>query len=106
MKKLIFPACFLMTVFVQPTLAKDSSDVALELGTVLASEAFCDLSYDHNAIEAYIQKNVPADDMSFPSMLNMMTSGSEEQFREMSPSAKAAHSAQIRRIAKSFRFVN
>ena len=106
MQKLIFPICILMTTISHQAFAKDSTDVALQLGTVLASETFCNLSYNHEAIDAYVQKNVSADDMGFPSMLDMMTQGSEIQLRDMSSSSKAAHCTQMRRIAKSYGFVN
>ena len=49
--------------------AKDSSDLALALGTVLDSEKFCGLDYDQAAIQAFITKRVSADDMDFPPLL-------------------------------------
>jgi hypothetical protein len=82
-----------------------SMNLALELGSVLAAEEACGLTYDQSAIERFIDKNVPADDMSFPSSLSMMTSGSAVQLEEMTASAKTAHCSQIRRIAKSYGFI-
>lgn len=81
-----------------------SMQIANDLGTVLASEEVCGLSYDQAAIEAFIAKKVSADDMSFASTLNMMVMGSEAQIGDMSASAKTAHCAQIRRVAKSYGF--
>lgn len=83
----------------------DSFQIALELGTVLGSEAACGLSYDQAAIEAFIDDRIAADDMSFPSTLNTMTGGTEFEIAEMSPSSKTAHCRQIRRIAESYGFV-
>ena len=104
-KRLAFIAVIL---FPTPALAwndMESMTLAHELGSVLASEAACGLTYDQDAIAAFIEKKVPADDMGFPSSLNMMTVGSEAQIADMSTSAKTAHCTQIRRIAKSNGFL-
>lgn len=91
-----------------PTIAwaqsMETMEIATNLGSVLASEQKCGLSYSQPAIEAYIEKNVPADDMDFPSTLSMMTQGSEFQMRDMSQSALTAHCSQIKRVAKSYGF--
>ncbi|WP_236764482.1 signal recognition particle [Agrobacterium tumefaciens] len=84
---------------------KVSGQIAVQLGTVLAAEDFCGLTYDHKMIEAYIEKNVPADDMGFPSFLELMTSGRKSKQKKMTPSAKAAHCAQISRVAKANGFI-
>jgi DhnA family fructose-bisphosphate aldolase class Ia len=83
----------------------DSMNIAVHLGSVIGSEEFCELSYNHEAIEAYIEKHVDADDMGFPSMLNMMTDGQQYQHKDMSKSQAAAHCAQIRRVARSYEFI-
>lgn len=83
----------------------ESMTLANELGSVLASEEACGLTFDQDAISAFIEKRVPADDMAFPSSLNMMVMGSEAQIADMSTSAKTAHCTQIRRIAKSNGFL-
>jgi hypothetical protein len=49
--------------------AKDSRDIALALGTVLASGEFCGLHYDQAAIQEFVRKRVSPDDMGFPSSL-------------------------------------
>lgn len=90
-----------------PAVAKDrlsTMTIANSLGNVIASEKTCGLSYDQGAIERYIETKVDADDMEFPAMLDMMVSGSSISIDEMSSSAKTAHCAQVRRIAKSYRF--
>ena len=86
--------------------AKDSSDLALALGTVLGSEEFCGLDYDQAAIKAFITKRVSADDMDFPPLLKSMTTGTEVGNQTKSKSAKTAHCAQIARIAKSYGFTH
>jgi hypothetical protein len=80
--------------------AKDSSDLALALGTILGSEEFCGLDYDQAAIQAFVRKRVSPDDMGFPSSLESMTA------ETMSDSAKTAHCTQIARIAKSYGFTH
>src|ERR1700730_3225659 len=86
--------------------AKDSSDLARALGTVLGSEEFCGLHYDQAAIQSFITKRVSADDMDFPPLLESMTTGTEVGNRSKSNSAKTAHCAQIARIAKSYGFTH
>lgn len=83
----------------------ESMSLATNLGDVLASEAFCGLAYDQDAIQAYIGKHVRADDMSFPSTLDMMVMGQKAQMEDFSASQKTAHCAQVGRIAKSYGFV-
>lgn len=78
--------------------------VAQSLGDVMASEEVCGLAYDHDKVAAYVEKTVPATDMEFTSMLNLMTMGAKAQTDDMSASSKAAHCAQIRRVAKSYGF--
>ncbi|MBU2533339.1 MAG: signal recognition particle [Alphaproteobacteria bacterium] len=84
----------------------NSSQVAIDLGTVLASEDACGLTYDQAAITGYIEDKVEADDMSFPSTLQMMTESTRYDIEDMSTSSLTAHCAQIRRIAKSYNFVD
>lgn len=84
----------------------ETMKLASDLGTLIAAEEFCGLSYDQAAIEAYIEKNVPADDLSFASQLNLMIQGSRFEHSSMSASAKTAHCAQIKRSAKSHSFTN
>ena len=90
-----------------PVLAQglESMKLATELGTVLASEEPCGLTFDQTAIAAFIEAKVPADDMSFPSRLSMMTKGSAYQIDEMSASSKTAHCTQIKRVAASYGFI-
>lgn len=79
----------------------DSMQLANHLGSVLASEEKCGLTFNQAAIEAYVTSKVKADDMSFPSTLEMMTTGQKALLDEMSPSSLTAHCAQVRRVAKS-----
>lgn len=84
----------------------DSSEVASQLGTVIASEEFCDLKYNQDAVQKFIEQNVKADDMEFPENLAMAIRVRLSDNSDISSSAKTAHCAQIRRIAKSYDFVD
>ncbi|WP_461321330.1 signal recognition particle [Bradyrhizobium diazoefficiens] len=96
-------ACFMSVSALAGSM--DSMNLANQLGSIIASEKACGLTYDQGAIAAFIEERVPANDMSFPSTLNMMVKGNEVQIEGMSPSAKTAHCTQVRRVAKSYGFV-
>jgi hypothetical protein len=83
----------------------DSTNIAIQLGNILGSEEPCGLSYDPAAIEAFIEKNVAADDMEFPGTLDMMTRAATRQIKEQGASAKTAHCSQVRRVAKANGFI-
>ena len=78
---------------------------AQALGNLLASEDFCNITYNQTAIETYIDSAVPDNDMQFPSMLTLMTDSAKFNFEDMSPSQKTAHCAQIKRVAKAHDFL-
>lgn len=88
-----------------PAVSMESMKIAMELGSVLASEEACSLTFDQAAIERFIEAKVAADDMGFASMLQTMTEGNRFQIGSMSTSAKTAHCAQIRRVARANGFV-
>lgn len=85
---------------------KSSTTIALELGSVLAAEKSCGLKYNQKEIESFIFKNIDESDMGFPSSLEIMTSGSRYQFDSMGASQRTAHCAQIKRVAKKYKFIN
>lgn len=94
---------FVLT-FIAPAFAWSDLDrmtAATALGNLLGSEQACDLVFDQTAVAAYIDKTVPADDMEFPPMLDMMTRGTEVQVGEMTQSRKTAHCRQVERAAKA-----
>ncbi len=102
-------ALIVLTFFGQSATAQtssfDSQQLALNLGSIIASEQFCGLVYDQDAIATFIENKVPASDISFPSMLSMMVDGTKYQLNSMSKSAKTAHCTQIRRLAKNYSFL-
>ena len=105
MYKILFAAALAATptsVFAQ---GLESMTMASELGSVLASEEACGLTFDQDAIAAFIENKVAADDMGFVSTLNMMTEGQKYRLEDMSASSKTAHCTQIKRVAISFGFI-
>jgi hypothetical protein len=84
--------------------AKDSTQTAMELGSVLASEELCGLTYDQKEIENFIVDHIDENDMGFSSTLETMTMGSKFQFENLSTSQRTARCVQIRRVAKKFGF--
>ena len=84
----------------------ESMEKANNLGSVIAAEEMCGLSYDQQAIAAWIEQNIAADDMSSAGTLQTMVQGHEFQDRSMSTSQRTAHCAQIRRVARSYGFVD
>jgi hypothetical protein len=96
----------IVAFFAHPAQAQDIQSIKLsqELGSILASEDFCGVSYDKAAIERFIEARVKANDMGFVTMLNTMTTGSRVQLQQMSEAHKVAHCAQIRRVSRSLGF--
>lgn len=82
-----------------------SFEAATNLGKLLASELPCGLSYNHEAINQWIDTNVSADDMGFPSSLNAMTTGSGYLIESMTPTALSAHCHAVERTARNFGFI-
>lgn len=97
-------ACILATAALAAPAFASSSDTALALGNVLASEEVCGLTYDQDAIGKYIEQNVAEDDMQFASTLQLMTEGTKLQLQDMGKSQLTAHCAQIKRVAKKYGF--
>lgn len=85
--------------------AQSSTRIALALGELLGSEQACGLAFDQPAIEAFIAKNAPADDLRFASTMNTSASVTPDQIEGMTQSQRTAHCAQIRRVAKAYGFV-
>lgn len=80
--------------------------LANELGNVLAAEELCGLTFDQAAIASFVEKRVPADDMSFAGYLQTQVDGIRIGFEDMSASQKTAHCTQIKRVAKSYGFLH
>ncbi|RIA47316.1 signal recognition particle [Dichotomicrobium thermohalophilum] len=105
--KALFAIAFALPLSAATAAAQDleSMNLANQLGTVLASEEACGLSYDQDAIAAFIEENVAADDMGFASTLRGMTKWQRSGLKSMSASERTAHCTQIRRVAVSYGFI-
>ena len=106
--RIFLAASITVSLLASPSLAASRSAVSLasDLGSVLASESICGLTYDQAAIGAWIEKEVPAEAMDFPSSLQTMTRGYGRQFQNMGASEKTAHCTAVKRIAKSYGFTS
>lgn len=104
----ILSAIAIMFLAISPASAWSDIDrmkAANALGNLLGSETACGLTFDQEAVSRYIDENVPADDMEFAPMLDMMATGAEVQIKEMVGSRKAAHCRLVERAAKSHSFI-
>lgn len=106
-RKLIGAALVLQVTLITSGVAyaAQTDDVADQLGTILASEKACGLTFDWDAIQAYVVKHVDANDMEFAISLNTSTDGTAAILERSSASYLAAHCAQIRRVAKQNGFI-
>lgn len=78
---------------------------AMSLGTLIGSEEYCGLTFDQAAIEAWVEKNIPADAMDFPQHMSMGHDAEIYQQSSRSPSAKTAHCAGVTRTARHYGFL-
>ena len=85
--------------------AMADNDFAFDLGNVLGSEAACGLAYDAGAIERLVAKRTEPSDMDFLSSMNLAADVMTRDVEKMSASRRAAHCAQVRRVAESFGFL-
>lgn len=97
-----------LTLAAAPAFAWDdlaSMEMATNLGAVLAGGEKCGYTFDSSAIAAFIGENVPADDLGFAALLNMMTTGATAQIDGMTDSAFIAQCAVVENTAKHFGFM-
>lgn len=76
-----------------------------DLGSVLASEEACGLSYNQDAIAAFIAKEVPPERMDFANQLNTAVMGGTYWIKKMTQSQKTAHCASITQTARHYGFI-
>lgn len=106
MRPILIPAIAGIAVAILSVPASSQDiQVARKLGSLIAAEEFCGLSYNQEAIAAFISSEVPAEDMDFASMLNTMTMGAGFNQENMTASGKTAHCTQMQRVAKTYGFV-
>lgn len=95
------------SVVAMPAFALDfeTMEKAQNLGNILGSESFCGLSFNQDAIAAWVDDNVPASSMSFSGDLQGAVAMSQITVSSMSESAKTAHCRSIERTAKHLGFL-
>lgn len=105
--KIMFTATILAATSVGASAqSMDSMSAASNLGSILAAESFCGLRYDQTAITNWIDQNTRPDDMSFASMLSMMTDGATYELQSMGQSQRTAHCHSVERTARHYGFID
>lgn len=98
----------LLTAFVlsgYPAFA-DTSKFAEGLSWVVASDRACGITLNAEAIRTLIEANVPADDLGFAQQLQSDVYLATLGLEEMTEGTKAAHCAQVARVAKSYGLID
>lgn len=80
--------------------------LADSFGKLLAAEDYCELVYDQDAIDIYLEKNVDADNMEFSGYVDNEVWMANEIFKDHSKSQKRAFCSQMKRVAKHHKFIN
>ena len=83
-----------------------NAQVASDLGQLIAAEEFCDLSYNHDAIDAYIDSRVDHADMGFPQMLAGQVAVAEYTIEGMSDTNRRAHCRAVAATARVHNFID
>ena len=97
---------FVMTLAPMTAQSAASSRALLDLGSILGSEIICSLNLKPDAITDWVDKNIPADDMSFADKLNSVAISQAHMYAEQSEAARETHCAAITRTAKHFGFID
>lgn len=82
----------------------DSYTVAKQLGSVLAAEKFCEMTFNTDAISTFITNKVAADDMDFTSNIDLVIFGAKDDQEKMGTTQKIVHCTQMKRVAKHLNF--
>lgn len=84
---------------------EDFTDVAYNLGQMLAAESYCGMTYNQAAIAAFIDERVDPREMRFLGMLQTMTAGAEMNLRDATASQKTAHCRAAELMAREAGFI-
>jgi hypothetical protein len=93
-----------MLMLAGPAMASDRM-LAYQLGDVVGSEDACGLSFDAAAVAAFVETTVAADDMAFAGRMDGAARIMRHKIEGFGAAQRAAHCAQIRRVAKTYGFV-
>lgn len=77
---------------------------AFALGYLIGSDKACELKLNQDAIVAWIGEAPEAADANFGSLMNAAIGMMERKIPTFSPIQRAAHCAQMARVAKDFQF--
>lgn len=105
MKNLIFGASLVIGTPAVAMSDLDAMIVSGNLAMVIASESLCGLSYNQDAIAAWIVAEVPPERMDFANQLNTSIMGAKFSLRDMTGSQKTAHCATIVQTARHYGFI-
>lgn len=83
----------------------DRLSFLLTIAEIITSQEFCDFTYDQDAIAAFIEENVPANDMRFNSDLMLAEVGRIYAHKSFNASQKTAHCMQMGQVSKSYGFI-
>lgn len=70
-----------------------------ELATVVAAEEYCGLTYDQEAIFAYVEANAPTDDIYFATDLRLAIEIEVSRLSEMMDLTKNTHCRAVETVA-------
>lgn len=106
MKPICLAACAALLAAPAAAFNSPNFQIAMDLGGLLASESLCGLSYNHDAIDAYIDANVDHTDMGFASDLASAVSMNGFQLGDMTESARRAHCRAVTGTARHHGFID
>ncbi|MFB2530686.1 hypothetical protein ACEYYA_00795 [Paracoccus sp. p3-h83] len=104
-------ALILLTLIAAPAWADDpmaglkAMQAASGIGTLMASEKYCGLTYDQAAITAYVTAQTPAGDLNFAQQIDVGRMGEEFAQKDRPDSGKTAHCAAIAKAAADHGFI-
>ena len=99
--KILLAALVAMTAGSAIAQGFETTKLAIELSAIIGSADACELEIDTDAVAAFIEKEVPAEDMGFIGELNLMTDGTRYNVGEMGELQRKIHCMQVRRAAKA-----
>jgi hypothetical protein len=82
----------------------EEMQAASTLGSLLASEKPCKLTYDQTAVAAWITANIPPERIGFASQLQMMTMGQGMFVDGLTGSGLTAHCTSVAQSARHLGF--
>jgi hypothetical protein len=85
---------------------KRNFDIARDLGLLLASEKYCEVKYQQEAIDKFVERTVDANDLSFTRKLNAAIRISGVAISDLTTSQKTAHCKSIIRSAQAYEFLS